>query len=175
MNKMFRRVSFLVTASILCVSCSGSGGTDGANRAPNANDVKVIKVPQPEVNSNVPNQNTNSVPANKASAVPAMSSPTPLPAPDNSTLKSEMLKDGSAREVREFKDDPMIIKVERRISSEKTRYFVYLKNGKVVEAPAEKMNDYRILAPANILDIIGIKPPAPNSANTGPQSVKQKN
>lgn len=174
MNKFFSHLPYIVLASVVCASCSGGGAGNAGNRGPNANDANAIKVIQTNANTNRADPNANTVSSNKTAVVPAMSSPTPLPAPDNSTVKSEMLRDGTAREVREFKDDPTIIKVERRISSQKDRYFVYLRNGKVVEAPADKMKDYRIFAPANILEIIGVKPPSPAATNAGPQTAKPK-
>ncbi len=87
-----------------------------------------------------------------------------IEAPDDSTFRSEMDKSGNFKEIREFRNNPYIGKVERKILGADSKYYVYLKNGKVVEAPADKMANFRALAPSNILEIIGVKPPAANIA-----------
>ncbi len=96
------------------------------------------------------------------------------PAPDNSTFTSTMDKDGTFMEVREFKSDPLIAKVVRKIYVDKSKYFVHLKSGKVVEAPADKMNNFRGLAPANILEAIGLNRPAAPANVTREMKMKEQ-
>jgi PBP1b-binding outer membrane lipoprotein LpoB len=121
-----------------------------------------------QLSQNTSNQAPKAVdsPVNKAvNNLPVNSGPTSnlkestlaaVPAPDNSTFTSTMDKEGNFMEVREFKNDPVIKKVERKVLGRNSKYLVYLKNGKVVEANAEKMTGFRSLAPANILDAIGM-------------------
>ncbi|MBK8811696.1 MAG: hypothetical protein IPN69_13315 [Acidobacteria bacterium] len=80
-----------------------------------------------------------------------------IPAPDESTFTSTMDKSGNFIEVREFKNHPRLLKVERKILGRDSKYSVYFKNGKVVEAPAAKMENFRSLSPVTILEAIGIK------------------
>ncbi len=135
-------------------------------------DTNVSRSNVPPKNQNVASNVANQQTANKNSVTPTIvdtnaNRPTnqlrestliAQPAPDNSTFTSTMDKDGTFMEVREFKSDPLIAKVVRKLYVDKSKYFVHLKSGKIVEAPADKMNNFRVLAPANFLDAIGVKP-----------------
>jgi PBP1b-binding outer membrane lipoprotein LpoB len=88
-------------------------------------------------------------------------------APDDSIITSGS-RGKDFLETRTFKSDPTIAKVEKIMDGKTTKYKVYLKNGKVVDAPADKMTEFAAMAPANILDAIGMLPkpqtnPQPNS------------
>lgn len=78
-------------------------------------------------------------------------------APDDSTLSTGS-RGKEFVETRVFRSHPELAKVEKIMDGKTTRYKVYLKNGKVVEAPAEKLENMAALAPANILEAIGIQP-----------------
>jgi hypothetical protein len=82
------------------------------------------------------------------------------PAPDDSTFSATMNKQGNPVETRVFNSHPLLAKVERTIIGRDSKYRVFLKNGKILEAPAEKMNNFSALAPENILDAIGLEPAA---------------
>lgn len=84
------------------------------------------------------------------------------PAPDDSTFMAEMNGKGQPVETRTFRSHPIIKKVEKITMSPRDYVFkIYLKNGKVVESKNEKLKDFRVIAPENILDAAGIKPPPP--------------
>ncbi len=78
-------------------------------------------------------------------------------APDDSVITS-----GSRGmlffEARTFNSHPLLAKVEKIMDGKTTKYKVYLKNGKVLDAPADKMSNYTALAPENILEIVGMMP-----------------
>ncbi len=169
-----------ILAAVLVTACSSDSGNSEAPKSntPTKNSNVNVSVPnQPDANANsgntvtVVNSNANR-PTNQLRE-PTLAA---KPAPDNSTFTSTMDKDGTFIEVREFKDNPSIIKVVRKMYVDKSKYFVYLKSGKVVEAPADKMKDFRVIAPSNILEAIGMKPAtAPVNANvTREMKMKQQ-
>jgi hypothetical protein len=61
-------------------------------------------------------------------------------------------------ETRTFKNHALLSKVERIMDGKTTKYKVYLKSGKVLDAPADKMSNYTAMAPNSILEAIGMKP-----------------
>ncbi len=132
--------------------------TDGAQNINAANPF-----PPPTANSNVSNSSNEL----KTSIYAAR------PGPDNSTFTSAMDKSGNFMEVREFKNHPMIVKVERRMLKDGSKYIVYLKNGKAAEAPADKMENFRSMAPGNILAAIGINV-APTSTDVQDERKSKK-
>lgn len=77
--------------------------------------------------------------------------------PYNSTITTTMNKQNEFLEVREFKDDPMLLKVERL--QQRQKITVYLKNGKIVNMPYEKNELFITASPAEILTAAGITPP----------------
>lgn len=89
-----------------------------------------------------------------------------MPAPDNSTFSTEMNSKGQPVETRTFKSHPVVAKIEKITMNSRDYVFkIYLKNGKVVESKSEKLKDFRVIAPANILDAIGMLPaPSPKVA-----------
>ena len=95
------------------------------------------------------------------------------PAPDDSTITS-----GSRGmlfyEARTFKSNPVLSKVEKIMDGKTTVYKVYLKNGKVLDAPADQMTNYAALAPANILEIIGMSPKPPAAPQTRTDEKKEQ-
>lgn len=164
-------------AAVGCGACSSDSANVNASttNAPAKNSNVVVNVPnQPDSNVNsgntvtVVNSNANR-PGNQLRE-PTLAA---KPAPDNSTFTSTMDKDGTFIEVREFKDNPSIVKVVRKMYVDKSRYFVHLKSGKVVEAPADQMKDFRVLAPANILEAIGMKPATAPANVTREMKLKQ--
>jgi len=78
-------------------------------------------------------------------------------APDDSYIKSES-RGVNFFETRTFKSHAILAKVEKIMDGKTTKYKVYLKNGKVVEAPADKMQNFATNAPETILEIIGMLP-----------------
>lgn len=86
-------------------------------------------------------------------------------APDDSFIVSGS-RGKDFLETRTFKNHPVLAKVEKIMDGKTIKYKVYLKSGKVVDAPADKMTNMEALAPNNILDAIGMLP----KPQTNPQA-----
>jgi hypothetical protein len=95
-------------------------------------------------------------------------------APDDSTITSGS-RGKDFFEARTFNSNPVLAKVEKIMDGKTTKYKVYLKNGKVLDAPADKMNNYVALSPQDILDIVGQLPkPVTNLQSNTEQKKDQK-
>ncbi len=107
-----------------------------------------------------PNQfNSNSSNAQVANRTTSKEEPTfgPRSAPDNSEVNTVMRPDGSVAETRTFKDHAELVKVERVTNGPKVTVKVYLKNGRVIDVPKEKVPEFHVIAPGNILLAAGIQ------------------
>lgn len=78
------------------------------------------------------------------------------PAPDNSTFNATMDAKGTPIEIRTFNKDPYIIKVERIFTTPKKTMKIYLKSGRVVEVPEEKLPNFAAATPGDILVAAGV-------------------
>ena len=78
-------------------------------------------------------------------------------APDDSIISSGS-RGRDFVETRTFKSHAVLDKIEKIMDGKTTKYKVYLKSGKVVEAPAEKMTNFAVTSPEGILDAIGMLP-----------------
>ena len=97
------------------------------------------------------------------------------PAPDDSTFSAEMNGKGQPVETRTFKSHPVLAKVEKITMSTRDYVFkIYLKNGKVIESKSDDLKDFRVIAPLNILDAIGMKPQPKPDPNTPKSEDKKK-
>ena len=97
------------------------------------------------------------------------------PAPDDSTFSAEMNGKGQPVETRTFKSHPILAKIEKITMSPRDYVFkIYLKNGKVVESKSDDLKDFRVIAPLNILDAIGMKPPPPKPDPNAPKPEDKK-
>ncbi len=94
-------------------------------------------------------------------------------APDDSTITSGS-RGKDFFEMRTFNNHPVLAKVEKIMDGKTTKYKVYLKNGKVLDAPADKMSNYAALTPENILDIVGMLPKPQTSPQTKPEEKKDQ-
>ena len=94
-------------------------------------------------------------------------------APDDSTLTSGS-RGKDFFETRTFKNHPILVKVEKIMDGKTTKYKVYLKDGKVLDAPADKMSNYTALTPENILDIVGMMPKPQTVAPAKPDEKKDQ-
>lgn len=89
----------------------------------------------------------------------AASSPPPNAAPDNSEISSTMNEKGVPIETRVFKNHPVLAKMEKSFADvEKPVIKVYLKNGKVLIAPNEKISNTATVSADDILRAVGVKP-----------------
>ena len=68
----------------------------------------------------------------------------------------------------------VLAKVEKIMDGKTTKYKVYLKNGKVLDAPEDKMSNFAALAPDNILEIVGMLPKPQTSPQTKPEAKKEQ-
>ena len=83
------------------------------------------------------------------------------PAPDNSTFTSYLSDAGY--EIRTFKDHPQLKKVEKITSEKGSTIKVFLRNGKVIELPAQTILNLSTVPAAQIMDAAGVSPaPAKN-------------
>jgi hypothetical protein len=99
--------------------------------------------------------------------------PLTYPAPDNSEFYTTMDSSGQAIETREFHNHPQLIKVTRvwKGVNDKTIH-IYLKNGKVVDLPGDKIENINSQPASVFLDAAGIKPAAPPPAAARPPEKK---
>jgi len=94
--------------------------------------------------------------ANTQAATTSPKESTPLPAPENSEYSVSLGKVGL--ETRVFKDHKVINKVEKIIDGKRTADKIYLRSGKVVDVPAEKVENLRIISAAELMDLAGVHP-----------------
>ncbi len=90
-------------------------------------------------------------------------------APDDSIISSSS-RGKDFVETRTFKSHALLAKVEKIMDGKNTKYKVFLKNGKVFDAPAEKMQDFAANSPEGILQVIGMLP----KTETNPQVKSEK-
>jgi hypothetical protein len=96
------------------------------------------------------------------------------PAPDNSTFASFLTDAGY--EIRTFKSHPQLLKVEKKTSADGTQALkIFLRGGKVVELPGQRITSLSNASAAYILEVAGIQPvPQPQpKAPTGPVPTKK--
>lgn len=99
--------------------------------------------------------------------------PSSMPAPDDSTFSAELTD--IAREVRTFKSHPQLLKVEKTIEPGKQPVIkVFLRGGKIVTLPGDKITNLASVPASSILSAAGINPP-PQSSVPGkdPAAVRQ--
>ena len=80
-------------------------------------------------------------------------------APDNSEISTRMDKDGTPIETRTFKSSEKLAKVERIYTDLKNPTIrVYLKNGKTIDLPKDKISDIFSVSANEILKAAGVAP-----------------
>jgi len=141
---------------------AGSANANASNPADAANTA-VVSVDTSNVAVINPTQSalTNSKFANRAVQNPTIGSqavkPTAFPAPDNSEYVTTMSKEGTPVETRTFKNHPQLSKIVRTwISIKDKKTEVYLKNGKVVSVPADKLENINSVPASLILQAAGV-------------------
>lgn len=181
---MMKKLLIILTTIFLSFACSSSENDKNGNGTVNKPAEKKTSLAEntmPDSNGSLKsaiNENLNgSVKSGNNSATNSKDLKTStlaaVPAPDNSTFTSAMDKDGNFMEIRVFKEHPMLVKVERKIIGKQSVYKVFLKNGKILEAPADKMNNFRNLAPENILDAVGLLNQTNTNSKTKPTEKKE--
>jgi hypothetical protein len=94
-------------------------------------------------------------------------------APDDSVFSASMNKNGMPVETRTFNSHPILAKVEKQFLGKEVKYKVYLRNGKVLEGPADKLENYRVMGPGNILEAVGIDPNLTTKNQSKPSEKKE--
>ncbi|HEX8249803.1 MAG TPA: hypothetical protein VF599_16645 [Pyrinomonadaceae bacterium] len=90
-----------------------------------------------------------------------------IPAADNSEVISRLNEKGAV-ETRIFKSHPVLAKVEKTTFGKDVQLKVYLKNGKVVPVPLEKIKNFINDSAEQILQAAGMQPPKPvQNVDTG--------
>ena len=93
------------------------------------------------------------------------------PAPDNSTFSSYLTDAGY--EIRIFKNHPQLLKVEKKVTSDgKGSMKVFLRNGKVIDLPANRIMPLSTAPASSILEAAGVHAPPP-PAPAGPAPTKK--
>lgn len=174
----------LMLLSVFYFGCGGNAGSNSAtSNTSSANTVIPANTGAPssegqiqpayngetkEVADGLPvPANANVIVVNTNQAQDTMKS---LPAPDDSFFSAEMNGKGQPVETRTFRSHPILAKIEKITMSPRDYVFkVYLKSGKVVESKSDKLKDFRVIAPENILDAIGRKPPPPKPGPNAPR------
>lgn len=160
---------------------SNSGNTAISRTIPAANQAnQAIPPPVSQTNSNAENPaNANNVAIQDLGAISrrnlerlrskgggdtnaapiAAATPAPSVAPDNSEVSSTMNEKGVPIETRVFKNHPVLLKMEKSFADiEKPVIKVYLKNGKVLIAPNDKISNTATVPADDILRSVGVKP-----------------
>ena len=103
-------------------------------------------------------------------AEPIKATPSLTNAADDSVISASMNAQGVPVETRAFRDNPLLLKVEKSLENpKKPQIKVFLKNGKVVNLPADKISNPSTASANEILIAVGALPkPAPqkNEAKT---------
>jgi hypothetical protein len=107
------------------------------------------------------NTNTRKLSNSNSNEKPKM---TFLPAPNNSELATTMNDKGEFLEIRVFKSDKYLQKTIRNANTKKIT--VYLKDGKTIEIPENKIGEHSTASPQEVLIAAGILQ-KPDSAATG--------
>lgn len=163
-------VLFLVGSSLFILSACGSSETSRSASDANVKREANIDINDPSkvnVNANqnpIPdnfdptggNRNVNSV---KMEAPKRLSSP----AADNSEIFTEL--NDVPVETRVFKDHPKLIKIVKSGIPPKHTIKVYLKEGKVMDLPGEKIPNLATEPASSVLTMLGIDAPAQANPN----------
>jgi hypothetical protein len=173
-NLLFISLLFLVAA--LSGACSPDTGGNSAQANKNAVNAANLQDNTPPVN---PDANiyplANAVNAINAQNPQANKQVKPLPAagrilPDGSEILTE-LRDVPI-ETRTFKGHPQLLKVVKSGMPTQATVKIYLKSGKIIEIPGEKVPNLSAAQASDLLTAAGVKPEAPRPADTRPVTKK---
>lgn len=167
--------SVFIISAIALAGCGGSAPANSANQTTANSNVNANVATSSNSNptlvpyNGVQNLNPNSFsgPNQNVKVVPYKPKEGELPygsrqAPDDSVV-STASRGKEFVETRTFKSDPILLKVEKIMGGPATKYKVYLKNGKVLDGPADQLENMVSLPPGTILEAVGITTAAPSS------------
>ena len=159
------------------LNSNGIPVTNGAVVTPQNVDANAaIAAGSDAVTPNVPDRLANKMDQIKRGAgemdPAAVASQNARPAPDNSTFTSYLSDAGY--EIRTFKNHPSLLRVEKRTAEAgKQTVRVFLRNGKVVEVPAQSLGALATVPAAVIASAAGVSPAQdkqPPPGSTGAKS-----
>jgi len=177
----------MLLAISLAALLAGSFGCGGAQSNENSSTVVAVNnnptansnvVPLTPVNGMPPAANANGFPNTNQPNVtvvnpPANAKPLTFPAPDNSEYATTMDKTGEAIETRTFHDNKYITKVTRTWKGVDDKTIqIYLKNGKVVNLPGDKLPEIRSLPVESFYNAAGIT--VTPATSSGPPAVNKQ-
>ena len=173
------KIAIIAAILILIGGCAGSSGESSANAStananaanlPNAatlssDNTELIPYPTPNANGNpAANGETKVVNIDPKQLKPTNPA---IPAADNSEVVIDLNQKGAV-ETRIFKSNPVLAKVEKMTYGRDVSVKVYLKNGKVIPLPTEKIKNFTGDSAEQILQAAGINTPKPvQNAETG--------
>lgn len=172
-----RRLFALLLVAVLFAGCSSEAKTsNGAsnNKKPvspgqNSNSI-IASNPDSPMNSDAEPSNTKLTPTraeireklrqknliNSPSSGP-LPPPQFRPAPENSKIATTMNGEGAVIETRVFKNNPQLVKVEMTWAGPKDKTFkIFLKNGKVVEAKSDNIDNLESTPTSVLLKLAGM-------------------
>jgi hypothetical protein len=121
------------------------------------------------------NANTFNAPNSNIVFTPKQAQKDQLPVGARVAADGSIINSGSRGkdfyEARTFNNHPVLAKVEKIMDGKTTKYKIYLKNGKVLDALAEKMGNFESVTPENLLEIVGM---SPKSSTNQPADSEQK-
>jgi len=167
--RLTRVLVFAAFVGTFAAGCYRAPETTKAVTGQNANAAPVLSAPaNPAGQNTVVNAESNSKIVNKRvrgneALVDADPSGTPLPpqfqpVAENSSWAVTMNPDGSVLEMRVFKSNPQLAKVEAtsRGSNEKQVKF-YLRSGQVVEVKTDRLGNLKTMTAAELLALADVK------------------
>ena len=190
--KNIATLAFLAIVAIFLSACQSSESTPdpskagkSANSQPNsANSAAQTETAAPGANAENPAANAvNSTgsfedmkarkmqgmrgPLSDQTGIATKAQPFSRPAPDNS-IYSVTLAD-EAVETRTFKDNPQLVRVEKRSNGTQSSIKVFLKDGRVIDLPGDKIAAMSMASAADILAAAGVNHGGPAASKKAAQ------
>lgn len=179
--KLYKFTFFIVLAASVISACSSSAETARVSPSSNAKTPPAVNAPanansdqavttengQANVDANTPGSPMDAAVnrGKKLVDTPASGPPPPLrfePAGDDSEVAASMRPDGTVFEVRVFKTDPQIAKVELTwLSPTEKAVKLYLRGGKVMDIKTDKIPNLKTTTLKQLREAFGIQPPPP--------------
>lgn len=163
-----RNTLILITLALFLAGCASSventANSSNANSAQNANTEQAIVPKNAETGESVSIPGVTGPPDNSNVKINAETYDTSKavegkPASEDSTFSTRLTD--VAIETRTFKSHPIIAKVERTTDVKGRTIKVFLRSGKVIELPGDKIGNLQAASSAQIMAAAGIESAAP--------------